>query len=90
MEGYSSIEPSVFTMSVLDSTTRPNNVKKLVLTVLKCILTPLFVTVDIFALVVPYLFSVWFVLENYDRLGQKIASMVTFIPIRIYKSHDMS
>ena len=58
MEIYASIEPFGFSMDVLGSTRRFNTVKKLTVTAFQCILTPSFVTVDIFALVVTYLFSV--------------------------------
>ena len=43
-------------MAVLGLTSRPN-----LMTALKFITTPLFVTLDMFALVVPYYFAVWFV-----------------------------
>ena len=58
MGGDYPIEKFVFEMSVLSSTIRPITVKKLVVTALKHILTPLFRTVDILSLIVLYLFSV--------------------------------
>ena len=61
MEGYASIEPFYFTMDVPSSTIRPTTVNTWVVTFLQLILTPSFITVDIFGLVVKYLFFVLFV-----------------------------
>ena len=58
MEVYSSIEPFDLSIDVPSSTIRPNNENTWVVTALQLILTPLFVTIDIFALIVPYLFAV--------------------------------
>ena len=58
MEGYVSREIFGFAISLLGSKRRPSPVKKLYVTVLQCILTPPFITVDIFSLVVSYLFYV--------------------------------
>ena len=58
MVGDDSGEPFVFVVSVIGSKNIPTTEKNLAVTDLQSILTPLFVTVDIFALVVPYLFSV--------------------------------
>ena len=58
MEGDASREIFGFAMAVLSSTIRLTTVHTLVGTALQLILTPSFVTADIFALVVPYLFSV--------------------------------
>ena len=57
MEGYTSREAFGFAISVLSSTIRPTTLKELVVTALQNILTPSFITVDMFALVVPYLFA---------------------------------
>ena len=54
MERYNSIEPLSFALDVIGSTRRPTTVKKLAVTAFKPITTPLFVTLDMFALVVPY------------------------------------
>ena len=59
--GDSSRESFCFAMSVLSSTRRTTTVKFLAMTAFQCILIPLFIIVDTFALVVPYLFSVRFV-----------------------------
>ena len=56
MEGYYSIKPFGFAMAVLGSTIRPTTVHNWVVTALQCILTPSFITVDMFALVVSYFF----------------------------------
>ena len=45
-------------MAVPSSTIRPTTVKKLAVTSLQQILSPLFITVDKFTLVVPYFFDV--------------------------------
>ena len=55
---YASIEPFGFEMDVLGSKRRSTTVKKFSMTALQHILTPSFITVDMFALVVPYLFAV--------------------------------
>ena len=54
------------------------------------ILTPSFITFNIFALIDPYYFAELFVPNNDDYLGQKLYSMIPFVPIRIYKRHDLS
>ena len=61
MEGYDSREPFSLKTAVLISTRRTDTVKNLGVTALQCILTPLFTKVDIFDLVVPYLFTFLFV-----------------------------
>ena len=66
MERYSSREPFGFSISVLFSTIRPTNVNKLAMIVLQCIMTPLFLPLDIFALFVQYLFSILFVIMMTD------------------------
>ena len=76
-----------FSMDVLGSTIIPNTVKKLAVTDLQRILNPLFITVDIFALSVPYLFNVCFFHKINDCIGQKIATMIHFIPLKHYKRH---
>ena len=58
MEVYASREPFGFAMAVPSSKRSPNTVNTLVLTAFQCILTPAFITVVIFSLVVPYLFSI--------------------------------
>ena len=45
-------------MDLLGSKIRPTNAKKLAVTDLQGIMTPSFVTLDIFDLVVPYFFAV--------------------------------
>ena len=77
-------------MAVLGSTRRPTTLENLVVTDLQHILTPLFTTVDIFSLVVPYLFDVCFFHDNDYCLGHKLDSMMPFVPLRIHKSYDIS
>ena len=60
MSRDASIEIFGFAMTVLGSTRRPATVNKLALTALKRIMNTSFVTLDIFSLVVPYLFYVLF------------------------------
>ena len=60
MEGDDSREPFDFPIAVTSSKIRPTTVNTWVVTALQRISTPLFITVDIFALVVPCLFSVCF------------------------------
>ena len=61
MEIYASMEAFVFTMDGLGSTRRPTIVKKLAVIVLQCIMTPSFVSLEMFSLVTSYLFSILFV-----------------------------
>ena len=58
MEIYSSRENFGFSISLLGSTRRTTTVNKLALAAFQHIMTSLFVTLDMFALVVPYLFYV--------------------------------
>ena len=91
MEGYASIKPFDSKMSVPSSTIRPTNVKTWVVTDLQQILTPLFITCDTFALVVPYiLLSVFFLHNNDDFVYHQIDTMVSFMTISLYKRHGMS
>ena len=66
MEGDASREPFGFAMDLLGPTRRPTTEKKLAVTDLKHILSPSFIIVDMFALVVPYLCAVWFIHNNDD------------------------
>ena len=61
MKGDTSREPFSLPMAILGSKIRPTNVKKLAVTALQHILTPLFITFDIFALAVPYFFAEYFI-----------------------------
>ena len=53
--------PFYFAMAVLSSTRRSTTVNAWIVTALKLFLTPSFITVDIFVLVVPYFFAACFV-----------------------------
>ena len=77
-------------MAVLGSTIIPTTVNKLDLNYLQLVLIPSFVVFDMFALVVPYLFSVLLVLKNYDWLGRQIYEIIPFVPITMYKRNDIS
>ena len=63
---------------------------KLAVTSLQCILTPLLITVDMFALVVSYLFDVLFVINKYGCLRHQIAAIMILIHIRLYIRHVLS
>ena len=54
MERDASIEPFGFAMAVIGSTRRPTTANKLAVIALQHIMTPSFVSLDMFALVVPY------------------------------------
>ena len=58
MERDASREPFGFSMTVIVPKIIPTTVNDLAVTALQCIMTPSFVTLDMFALVVPYLFAV--------------------------------
>ena len=58
MEIEASRKNFIFEMDILGSTKRPTTINKLAVTALKRLLNPSFNTVDIFALVVTYLFTV--------------------------------
>ena len=60
MEIGVSREPFVFSMAVLGSTIRPTTINTFSVIYYQHIMTPLFITLDMFALVVPYLFDVLF------------------------------
>ena len=86
-----SIEIFGFSLNVLlVSTRRRTTVSKFSVTSFQCILTPSFVTVKMFDRVVPYCFAILFVHNNYYCLDQNIDKMITFIPIRMCKRHDLS
>ena len=72
-------------MDVITSTRRPTNINKSAVAAFQCIMTPSFVTHDMFDIIVPYLFTVWFFMNNDDCLGQQISTMIPFMPIRLYK-----
>ena len=61
MERYSSREPFGFAMYMIGSTIRPTPINKLAVIVLQRIMTPPFVSLDIFSLVIQYLFSILFI-----------------------------
>ena len=69
-------------MDVLGPTIRPITVNKLDVTALQQILTPLFITVDMFSLVVPFFFLF---IQNDDCLVQSPDAMMPFIAIKRYK-----
>ena len=76
-------------MSLLGSTIKPATVNKFSVTALQRILTALFVTVDMFDLVIPYFFDIWFAVDNYYCIGHQLAKMMPFVTIRFYKRYDL-
>ena len=74
---------------LLGSTPLPTIVNKFFATDLQRILTPSFITVDMFSLVGTYVFHVVLVHKDDDLLDQKISAMIPFMPIRLYKINDM-
>ena len=82
MEIDASREALGFTGDVIGSTRRGTIVNKFVVIFLKRIMTPSFVSLE--------MFHVLLVHKNYDWLGYHIAAMVPFIPMRLYKRHDLS
>ena len=59
-------------------------------TALYLIMNPLLLTVDIFSLVVVFIFSVWIFRCNYECLGYQLATMVPLMPMSHHKMHDLS
>ena len=69
-------------------TRRPNTVNKLAMIFLQCIMTPLFVSLDMFALFISYFLCL---IRNNDYcIGYQIDAMMYLMPIRLYKRHDLS
>ena len=78
-------------MDVPSTTRSPTTVNTWAITALQRILTPSFVIIDIFSLVIPYFFLFALLLHNnYDCLGYHIAAMIVSMPISIYKRHGLS
>ena len=90
MEIYASIEEFSFARDVIGPTRIRTIVIKLAVIVLQPIMTPSSASLDMFVLVVPYLFDVWFFHANYELLGYQIDAMMPFMPMRLYERCDMS
>ena len=82
MEKYASKEAFDFARDVIGSTRGCTIVKKFIIIVLKCIMTPSFVFLDMFVVLLVH--------NNDDCLGQQLSAVMLFMPMRIYKRHDMS
>ena len=67
MEGYTSRKPFVFSMAVCSLTRIPTTENTWGVTALKQILTLLFITIGIFALVVPFIYSYVLFLNGFPR-----------------------
>ena len=82
METYTSREAFGFATDVIGSTRGCTIVNKFIVIVLKYIMTPSFVSLDTFFVLLFH--------NNDDLLGYQLASMMPFMPMRLYKRHDLS
>ena len=82
MERYATIEAFGFERDVIGSTRRRTIVDKLAVIVLKRIMTPSFVSLD--------MFFVLLVHNNDYCLGYQIAAILPFMHMRLYKRHNLS
>ena len=89
MKRYYSRGPFSFSIYVLGLTIITTTVNKLVVTALQRILTTTFITADIFALVIPYLFAILLVLNKYYCLVKHLDAMITSISISPYNINDL-
>ena len=90
MEIHASREAFGFSRYVIGSTIRRAIAKKLAMIVLQCITTPSFVSLDMFAVVVQYLFSILLIHNNNNSLGYHPYDIMPFMPTRLYKRHVLS
>ena len=82
MEKDASREDFGFARDLIGSTRRCTIVNKFIIIVLKYIMTPSLFSLDIF--------FVWLVHNNDDFLGYQLDVMMPFVPMRLYKMHDLS
>ena len=68
----------------------PTTVNIMAVTYFHCIMNPLLLTIDMFDLVVVFMFSFLIVCYNFDCIGYQFAAMMPFTPMRHHKSHDLS
>ena len=77
-------------MAVLILAIRPTNLCTWFVTSLQLILTPLSVTVHVFAIFVPSCVFVLFLVHNsYAFLGQKLSEIMPIMPLRLFKIRDL-
>ena len=82
MEKYASREAFGFARYVIGSTIGCTIFNKFIIIVLKFIMTPSFVSLDMFVFRLK--------LNNDDCLGYQIAATVPFMPMRLYKRLNLS
>ena len=82
MEIDASREAFGFTKDVIGSTRSCTIVDMFIVTVLQCIMTHMFVSLDMFVVCI--------VCYNDDCLGYQLAAMMPSTPMRLYKRHDLS
>ena len=82
MEKYASIEAFVFARDVIGSTIGCTIVNKFIVIVLKFTMTPSFVSLDMFVVLLVH--------NNNEFLDYQLADMMPLMPMRIYKRHDLS
>ena len=68
----------------------PTTINRRSVTDLHHIMNPLLLTVDMFALIVVFMFSVLMVCYKDDCLGYQISAMMPFMVMRHHKRHDLS
>ena len=82
MKKYASREAFGFARDVIGSKRGCTIVNKFLIIFLKCIMTPSFVSLDMFV--------VWLIHNNDDCLGYQLSDMMPFMPMKLYKRHDLS
>ena len=82
MEKDASREVFGIARDVIGSTRGCTFVNKFIVIVLKCIMTPFFVYLDMFV--------VWLIHNNDECIGYQLADMTPFMHMMLYKKHDMS
>ena len=90
MEIYYSRETFGFAMVVVGSTRRPTTINKLAVIYLKRIMTPSFISLDMFTLVVSFPPPPCFICNNDDFLGYQLAAITLLVSKLLYKRYDMS
>ena len=82
MEKYASRESFGSARDIIGSTRQCTIVNKFIVIVLECIMTPSFVSLDMFVVCI--------VRYNDECPGNQLAAMMPFMSLRLYKRHDLS
>ena len=82
MEKYASREAFGIARDVIGSTRRCTIDNKFIVMILKYIMTPSFVSLDMFVVCI--------FRYNDDCPGYHLAAMMSLMPMRLYKRHDLS